>query len=138
TEIEIGDNAKLKNIISYMDGKARTPGNLAGGPFGSLWLFKLAGINATGTPGGQTFKSKTLSEELQLQGDAFDNRLNYTAGVFYSKQKRFEIIPINIGADVVPGGIADISYAYYNRQTSKAVYAQFSYEVTDQLTATFG
>ena len=138
TEIEIGDNAKLKNIISYMDGKARTPGNLAGGPFGSLWLFKLAGINATGTPGGQTFKSKTLSEELQLQGDAFDNRLNYTAGVFYSKQKRFEIIPINIGADVVPGGIADISYAYYNRQTSKAVYAQFSYEVTDQLTATLG
>lgn len=67
-----------------------------------------------------------------------DDRLNYTAGVFYSNQKRFEIIPINIGADVVPGGIADISYAYHNRETSKAVYAQFSYDVTDALTATLG
>lgn len=138
TEIQISDTAHIKNIFSYMNGKANTPGNLGGGPFGSLWLFKLAGINATGAPGGQTFRSKTFSEELQLQGTAMDDRLNYTAGVFYSHQKRFEIIPINIGADVVPGGIADISYAYHNRQTSKAVYAQFSYKITDALTATLG
>jgi len=138
TEIEVGDNARLKNIFSYMDGQANTPGNLAGGPFGSLWLFKLAGINATGAPGGQTFQSKTLTEELQIQGTAADGRLNYTAGAFYSNQKRFEIIPINIGADVVPGGIADISYAYRNRETSTAVYAQASYKITDKLTATLG
>ncbi len=138
TEIEIGENAKIKNIFSYMDGKATTPGNLAGGPFGGLWLFKLAGINATGTPGGQTFNSETFSNELQVQGEAADGRLNYTAGVFFSKQKRFEIIPINIGADVVPGGIADISYAYRNRQTSKAIFAQVGYEITDSLTATLG
>ncbi len=138
TEIEVGDNAKIKNIFSYMKGNSRTPGNLGGGPFGSLWLFKLAGINATGAPGGQTFKSETYSNELQLQGETADGRLNYTAGVFYSNQKRFEIIPINIGADVVPGGIADIAYAYRNRQTSKAVFAQFSYELTDKLTATLG
>lgn len=138
TEIEVGSNAKIKNIFSYMKGNSRTPGNLGGGPFGSLWLFKLAGINATGAPGGQTFKSETYSNELQLQGETADGRLNYTAGVFYSNQKRFEIIPINIGADVVPGGIADISYAYRNRQSSKAVFAQFSYEVTDKLTATLG
>lgn len=138
TEIDVGDNVQLKNIFSYMNGKARTPGNLGGGPFGSLWLFKLAGINATGAPGGQTFDSKTLSEELQLQGSTADGVLNYTAGVFYSNQKRFEIIPINIGADVVPGGIADISYAYRNRQTSKAVYAQASYKITDALTGTLG
>lgn len=138
TEVEIGDNARIKNIFSYMNGKSNTPGNLAGGPFGSLWLFKLAGINATGTPGGQTFRSETYSDELQIQGTAFDNRLNYTAGLFYSNQKRFEIIPINIGADVVPGGIADISYAYRNRETSKAVYAQVSYNVTDKLTAILG
>jgi iron complex outermembrane recepter protein len=138
TEVEMGDNAKIKNIFSYMDGKANTPGNLAGGPFGALWLFNLAGINATGTPGGQTFLSETFSNELQVQGEAADGRLNYTAGVFFSKQKRFEIIPINIGADVVPGGIADVSYAYRNRQTSKAIFAQVGYEITDKLTATLG
>ena len=138
TEIEISDDAKIKNIFSYMDGKAITPGNLTGGPFGGLWLFKLAGINATGAPGGQTFLSKTFSNELQIQGEAMDGRLNYTAGAFFSKQKRFEIIPINIGADLSFGPIADISYAYRNRQTSKAVFAQFSYEVIDGLTATLG
>jgi iron complex outermembrane receptor protein len=138
TEIEVGSDAKIKNIFSYMKGDSRTPGNLGGGPFGSLWLFKLAGTNATGAPGGQTFKSETYSNELQLQGTTADGKLNYTAGLFYSNQKRFEIIPINIGADVVPGGIADISYAYRNRQTSKAVFAQASYQVTDKLTATLG
>lgn len=138
TEFDIGENAKIKNIFSYMDGKAVTPGNLAGGPFGGLWLFKLAGTNATGIPGGESFDSKTFSNELQLQGEAADGRMNYTAGVFYTKQKRFEIIPINIGADVVPGGIADISYAYRNSQTSKAIFAQVGYEITDNLTATLG
>lgn len=138
TEVEIGENAKIKNIFSYMDGKATTPGNLTGGPFGGLWLFKLAGINATGVPGGQTFLSETFTNELQVQGEAADGRLTYTAGVFYSNQKRFEIIPINIGADIVPGGIADISYAYRNRQTSKAIFAQVAYEITDSLTATLG
>ncbi len=138
TEVELSDDMLIKNIFSYMDGKATTPGNLGGGPFGSLWLFKLAGINATGTPGGQTFESETFSNELQIQGEAMDGRLDYTAGAFYSELKRFEIIPINIGADVVPGGIADISYAYNNKQTSKAVFAQFSYDVTDALTLTLG
>ncbi len=139
TEIEIGSSATIKNIFSYMKGNSRMPGNLGGGPFGSLWLFQLEGINATGTPGGQTFRSETFSNELQIQGKALDDRLTYTAGVFYSNLKRFEIIPINIGSDLgLPAPIADISYAYRNRQTSTAVFAQVTYEVTDKLTATLG
>lgn len=138
TEVDLSDTMKIKNIFSYMQGKATTPGNLGGGPFGSLWLFNLGGINATGVPGGQTFRSKTYTNELQIQGSAMNDRLDYTAGVFVSRQRRFEIIPINIGADVVPGGIADVSYAYRNRESSKAVFAQLSYKLTDQLTATLG
>lgn len=138
TEFDVTDTMTIKNIFSYMKGHANTPGNLGGGPFGSLWLFKLSGINATGAPGGQTFRSTTYTNELQVQGSAFADRLDYTAGLFYSKQRRFEIIPINIGADVVPGGIADISYAYRNRESSKAIFGQLSYKVTDQLTATLG
>jgi iron complex outermembrane receptor protein len=138
TEFSLGGDTLIKNIFSYMDGKARTPGNLAGGPFGGLWLFKLSGINATGVPGGQTFLSDTLSNELQIQGKTADGRLNYTAGGFFSRQKRFEIIPINIGADLPFGPVADISYAYRNRQTSTALFAQVAYELTDKLTATAG
>ncbi|MEZ5655047.1 MAG: TonB-dependent receptor [Sphingobium sp.] len=60
-------------------------------------------------------------------------------GAFISKSDRFEIIPINIGADIIPPvGIADISYAYSNTEKSKAIFAQASYKVTDSLTATLG
>ena len=139
TEFEISDEMKIKNIFSYMRGRANTPGNLDGGPFGGLWLFKLSGINATGAPGGQTFHSNIFTNELQVQGKAADDRLEYTAGAFYSRQRRFEVIPIDIGADLgLPAPIADISYAYRNRETSKAVFAQLSYKIVDRLTATLG
>src|SRR5262249_40114175 len=139
TEVQVNDNMKVKNIFSYMHGDAHTPGNLDGGPFGGLWLFNLGGINATGAPGGQTFRSNTFSDELQLQGSAIDNRLEYTSGLFYSHQRRFEVIPIDIGADLgLPAPIADIAYAYRNKETSKAIFAQLSYKVTEALTATLG
>lgn len=139
TELDVSDTMTIKNIFSYMKGNSFTSGNLGGGPFGSLWLFKLSGINATGVPGGQTFRSNIFTNELQVQGSALDDRLEYTAGLFYSRQRRFEIIPINIGADLgLPAPIADITYAYRNRESSKAVFAQVSYKVTDQLTAILG
>src|SRR3546814_6700444 len=117
-----------------MNGKANTPGNLAGGPFGALWLFKLGGIEATGAPGGQTFRSNIFTNELQIQGTALEDRLEYTAGVFYSRQRRFEVIPINIGSDLgLPAPIADIAYAYRNRESSKAILAQRSEEHTSEL-----
>ena len=140
TEVNITPDMKIKNIFSYMKGKAVTPGNLAGGPFGGLWLYKLSGVNATGIPGGEHFYSDVITDELQLQGTAMDNRLNYTAGLFYSHSKRNEEIPINIGGDIinVPFGVADIAYDYRNRETSKAVFGQVSYKITDQLTLTAG
>jgi iron complex outermembrane receptor protein len=139
TEINFNENLKIKNIYSYMNDYALTPGNLTGGPFGGLWLFKLSGINATGIPGGESFRANTFSDELQLQGTSTDRRLEYTAGLFYSHQSRYEIIPIDIGSDLgLPAPIADISYAYRNRETSKAIFAQTSYKVTDALTATLG
>jgi len=139
TEIHVNETMKIKNIFSYMNDYARTAGNLAGGPFGALWLFNLGGFNATGVPGGETFHSTTYSDELQLQGTTGDGRLEYTAGLFYSHQRRYEVVPIDIGADLgLPAPIADIAYAYRNRESSKAVFAQSSYKLTDKLTATLG
>jgi iron complex outermembrane receptor protein len=139
TEINLNENLKIKNIYSYMNDYALTPGNLTGGPFGGLWLFNLSGINATGIPGGESFHANTYSDELQLQGTSSDARLEYTAGLFYSDERRFEVIPIDIGSDLgLPAPIADIAYAYRNTETSKAVFEQTSYKITDALTATLG
>jgi iron complex outermembrane receptor protein len=148
TEVEVSDLLKVKNIFSYMKGHSRTPGNLAGGPFGSLWLYNdpnnAMGLSGTGGPGGQTFQSRDISEELQIQGNSADDKLQYTAGVYYSRSKKFEIIPVFVGADLDPvtaapfGLPADIDYTYHTKDTSKAVYAQVTYKFTDKLTAVAG
>lgn len=139
TEVDLGSDIKIKNIFSYLKGYAQTPGNLAGGPFGALWLFKLTGVNATGTPGGEIFHSENVSDELQLQGKTADGRLNYTAGLFYSSAHRNEEIPINIGGDLgLPAPLADIAYDYRNRENSKAIFGQIGYQLTDKLTVNVG
>ncbi|KUR76645.1 TonB-dependent receptor [Novosphingobium sp. Fuku2-ISO-50] len=142
TTVDLGSDTKLKNLFSYMQGYAVTPGNLAGGPFGALWLFNEPN-NATGLsgtpPGGEVFHSTTFSDEVQIQGKLSGGQLEYTAGAFYSSQIRHEIIPITIGNDLgLPAPIADIDYAYRNTEISKAIYAQGTYKFTDQLSATLG
>ncbi|MDB5673151.1 MAG: TonB-dependent receptor, partial [Sphingomonas bacterium] len=114
-----------------------SPGNLDGGPFGGLWLFKLSGVNAKGAPGGEIFHSETVTDELQLQGKT--GRLTYVAGLFYSRQHRIQEIPISFGADLgLPAPIADIAYDYRNRESSKAIFGQIGYQLTDQLTVNVG
>ena len=147
TEVKLGTDTKLKNIFSWMHGYADTPGNLADGPFGAMWLYNTPnnGTGLSGTaPGGEVFHSETVSDELQIQGKAADGRLDYTAGVFYSHETRHELIPILVGNDLVdvngnPVAPANnVDYTYNNTETSKAIFAQTSYKITDALTATLG
>lgn len=141
TEFEISDDMKVKNIFSYMLGNAVTPGNLANGPFGALWLFNFpnnpTGLSGNGGPGGETFRSISFSDELQIQGKTADGRLDYTAGAYWSHTKRLEIVPVNVGSDLEQT-LADIDYAARFKDISKAVFGQISYKITDQLTAIAG
>ncbi|QKS01870.1 TonB-dependent receptor [Sphingomonas sp. CL5.1] len=150
TEVDASDSLRIKNIFSYMNSYTRLSGNLAGAPFAGLWLYNdpnnATGLSGQGGPGGQIFKATQYSEELQAQGKLFDDKLNYTVGAFYSSLKHFDIIPVNVGADIdgsagaAPafGLPADIDYTYNAKDTSKAIYAQVDYKFTDKLTATFG
>ena len=148
TEIEASDSLLVKNIFSYMKGYARTPGNLAGGPFGALWLYNdpdnATGLSGEGGPGGQTFKSEQFSNEIQMQGSLADDKLQYTAGLYFSDSKKFEIIPVHVGSDLDPvtagafGLPADIDYTYRTKSTSKAAFAQVDYKLSDALTLTAG
>ncbi|MGI9361798.1 MAG: TonB-dependent receptor plug domain-containing protein, partial [Parasphingorhabdus sp.] len=90
TEVEVGDDMILKNIFSYADAFARTPGILTGSPFGSLSLYNRTGLG-NGPPGGETFSTERISNELQLQGST--GRLEYIVGAFYSNTDKSEYIP---------------------------------------------
>ena len=150
TEIDVSDTLTVKNIFSYMKSFSKMPGNLAGGPFGALWLYNepdnMTGVQGDGPPGGQTFKAEQFAEEIQLQGKLLADRLNYTVGAFYSSDKHDDEIPVHVGAEIDPaagaaaafGLPADVTYTYKTKDTSKAIYAQVDYKITDQLTATVG
>lgn len=129
TEVELRDGLKLKNIFNYADAFARTPGILSGSPFGSLNLYNRTGLGS-GPPGGEEFSTSAISNELQLQGQS--GALEYIVGAFYSKTKKKEYIPVIVGDELTPP-LADIAYFYHQRSESKAVFAQLTYNVTDQL-----
>lgn len=150
TEFVISDALTIKNIFSYNDTDTTLPTNLAGGPFGALWTYNNpnnpTGISGNGPPGGQRFLAKTFTEELQIQGRLFDNRLSYTVGGFYSHFKHSDTTPVNVGAEIDPAAGAapafglpvDIDYSATAKDISKAIYAQVDFKVTDKLKLTAG
>ena len=125
TTIELGDNATLKNIFGYRTNDSYTAGDNDGTPLQILDTDNL-------------IQTKLITNELQLSGSLFDNKLKYTLGGFYFKQ-----------SPNGPGGSAALevnaffglshnaSYSYFT-DTSKALYGQFDYTVIDGLTLTAG
>jgi len=134
TEMELSDDINLKNIFSYADAFARTPGILTGSPFGSLNLYNRSGLG-NGPPGGEEFSTKRLSNELQLQGKS--GALQYIVGAYYSWSRKNEYIPVIVGSELA-APLADIAYNYTADDESKALFAQLSYDLTDKLTVTAG
>jgi len=134
TEIELGDNLKLKNIFNWADAFARTPGILSGSPFGSLNLYNRSGLG-NGRPGGEEFSTRAISNELQLQGSS--GALEYIVGAFYSNSKKKEYIPVIVG-DELATPLADIAYFYHQKSEAKAMFAQLTYELTDKLKVAAG
>ncbi|MEZ5707956.1 MAG: TonB-dependent receptor [Blastomonas sp.] len=76
TVFEVSDTVTLKNIFSYQTGKQTGPAGQAvdATPLPMLELISLA------NPG-----AKSLTEELQVQANLLDDRLELTSGFFYEK-----------------------------------------------------
>lgn len=82
SEIELADNLKLRNIISYSGLKIGYANDADG---------SIANLSNTGNTrlsrGNWKDDFTQLTEEFQIQGDALGKKLIYTAGIFYSSQK---------------------------------------------------
>jgi iron complex outermembrane receptor protein len=79
----------------------------------------------------QEIELETFSQELQISSEAFDGRLNYMAGFYYSTEEGSQVFPVlfrDFGFD--SGGLID--------NESWAVFAQGTYDITDQLSLTAG
>lgn len=122
-EYDISDQLTLKNIASYQHDTINQIIEADGSPY------PVFSLQQTFVP----FMVTAYTEELQLRGQAFDDRLNWTIGGFYYKAP-------------LPSYLSSL-YVFLGQQSrvtqraggdSEAVFGQASYKITDELTATAG
>ena len=126
--VDLGDNAQLKNIFGYVRTKFSGAGEFDGTPFGG---------DANG-PDGRAGLIKQLSNELQVLGNGFDDRLDYVAGVYYSHETdntRSQSIIFDLSPVSAP--IEQINNGKFTNETI-AGYAQATLTIVGNLRATAG
>ena len=142
-EWEINDNLSLKSITGYGDQEKS-------GNFGNPDNEVTDQVISSRYRAGDTLSDREhISQELQLNGSAFDDRFTYTAGLFAMKEE------IDDGTDTsssapsgsilfVPNPIMLFNdptaekQTYELENTTYAVFFQGSYDVTDNLELTAG
>ena len=124
TEFNLNDDMLVKNIIGWNRFRRDNMYDFDGMPW--------ANFANTQTEPGQTTLRNAFSNELQLQGKAFDEAFSYTLGVFYSNVR--EIYDNNF----LIFGIAPLRNHARLRSRSYAAFAQATYNITQELHLTGG
>jgi iron complex outermembrane receptor protein len=124
TDVDLTDNLKLRNIISYASLKSYYAGD---GDGTILNLYDQGQTDLSRTAPRDFFR--LFTEELQFQGSALDKKLTYTFGGFYSKQTpggAMKSYSVNVCA--LPGTAGALACSGFsetrNTNESKALFAQ--------------
>jgi iron complex outermembrane receptor protein len=149
---QLSDSLTLKNIASYARLKQIHRNNFYGANFvagpglqiATPWIFTPRGLYNN--------NQRSVTEELQLQGLAFDSRLNWQAGLYYEKSSPVSFLGSHgpstgstcqiLAYDAVEdfrcrGGALNSSLQKVGF-TNMAAYAQGTYALTEQLKLTGG
>jgi len=137
TVAELTPSLTLKNIFGYN----RTTSDDGYDFDGSPWpYFEIHGDlmpNGKMSPvAGYALKTRQISNEFQLQGKAFDNRLDYVLGLYYLDQ-RFSVVSNDQFWNFSSPAFRFI-YTATTKTRSVAGFAQATYKLTDQLNLTGG
>jgi iron complex outermembrane recepter protein len=149
TSYELSDSAKLTNIFGYNNARSHDIVDVDGA--GLPWIIIGNVPNSQiAAPGaafpnteGYNFYTKQWSNETQLSGKIIDDKLNYIVGVYFGDVKQGTNTPTCAFCDVQLG-IPGIKWGNQNRfngereNKSKAVFAQLTYKIADQLSVTGG
>ncbi len=157
------DNLTVKNIASYSDYVADLSYNLGGENFLTadtgfgLPIPVALGLPYSTTeleaaPSGHTADQWTATEELQLQGNALNQRLIWQAGAYFevSQSPNFNTANVGIFLSCQPGGLQSLQcfdpygFGYISAFRTKSIfrdeagYAQATYNVTEKFSVTGG
>ena len=84
-------------------------------------------------------RQKQISQELQISGKSFDDKLNWVGGVYYFREVADDNTYNNVVGPLQPFGVdANFTQALHITNSSYAAYAQGTYNLTDKLRATVG
>jgi iron complex outermembrane receptor protein len=147
TEYEASSNLKFKNIFMYNESWSNEANDYDGSPFP---LIAITGdltpdLTTVTNPGVFYNQTKQISEEFQIQGKAFNSRLDYTVGFYYHHQSNvfnsqvafFDFYPLHVYGPTGPTYFP-VHYVQESKSDSFAGFAQGTYAVTDQLNLTAG
>lgn len=133
TSWEISDTLRLKNIFGASGAETDSEQPQLGAPFATILTANLD----TGRSGNE-LDSQSLSNELQLQGEAFGGDLTYIVGLFLQRQE-VDILWPQSYFDLTPWSPAATATSHYRTETdTEALYAQGTYNFTDRLALTAG
>ena len=119
-EWEFSDNITFKSITSYRETEAEFNRDPDGSPLQFTHTYN-------------DFEHEQFSQEVQLYGNFFDNRLDWIAGVYYFTEDATD----NLRAQLVPSfGTVNINGSVENE--SIAVFGQVTWHVTERLGLTAG
>ncbi len=119
-QLQLPGNMELKSITAYRDLHWLTGMDLDGSPLPILHTsFQMP--------------QRELSEELQLNGTAIDDRFNYTVGAYYFKESGHLHDYVTF-----PGGLLMIDGPNDLSTRAGAIYTNLNFRVTQQLGVTVG
>jgi iron complex outermembrane receptor protein len=120
----INDNTKYKNIFGYGSLRSFLRGDSDGSPYGIV-------ENSYNDPGGPTDGTRSntviLSDENQISGTAFGQKLNYTTGLYYSDVRAYLYLKSEF-FDIL-GGVPSLNNDI-KENTTFGVYGQGTYDLS--------
>lgn len=133
TTFEISDTLRIKNIFGASSAETDSEQPQLGAPFATILTANLD----TGRSGNE-YDGESISNELQLQGEAFGGDLTYIVGL-YLQQQKVDILWPQSYFDLLPWAPAATATSHYRTETdTEALYAQGTYSFNDRFSLTAG
>jgi iron complex outermembrane receptor protein len=137
TEADLSSDIKIKNIFGYNLAKSDDGYDYDGSPyhfFETQGMPTADGVKVVPT-NGFLLNTRQFSDELQLQGKAIDNRLDYVVGFYYLNQRDMVESNLTFGQPIF-----EFPFTYTAKWTTESIagFAQASFKVIDKLSLTGG
>jgi iron complex outermembrane receptor protein len=133
TTLDLSTTSSIKNIFGYSYASNSIGYDTDYSPYPIVQMYAPSAVLDGGTSSVESSKTRTISDEMQLQGTALDQRLNYLGGLFYSESREDYLSPLWLAS-------IDNAVAYHAQTGDKsyALFTQETYKLTDNLNLTVG